>query len=47
MYGTRTHWLAYNGQQYTIPNTGFTFFNTNWQWQDPTDAEICLILAYP
>lgn len=47
MYGTPTTWLAYNGQQYTIPNTGFTFFNTNWQWQDPSDAEIRLILAYP
>jgi len=47
MYGTRSTWSAYNGQQYTVPNTGFTFFNTKWRWQDPRDAEIRLILAYP
>lgn len=47
MWGDRTYWFAYYGQQYTVPNTAFAFFNTNWQSQDPKRAEIRLILAYP
>ena len=47
LYSDYADWSALIGDAYEIPNIAFAFFNINWRWQAPSDAEIKLFLAYP
>jgi len=46
-YGRYEAFSAYNGTPVDIPNNAFQLLNDHWRWQDPSNAQITLIVAYP